>query len=154
MSTQTLKAQVQADLHDAMRAREKVRAGTLRMVLTSITNEEVAGQEHRELGDDEVLRVIAKEAKKRKEAATAYSEAGRGELVAQEEAELAILEEYLPAQLGDDELRALVAAAIDETGATGMPQMGQVMRAAQAMVAGRADAGRVAALVKESLLRR
>jgi uncharacterized protein len=154
MSTQTLKAQVQADLHDAMRAREKVRAGTLRMVLTSITNEEVAGHEHRELGDDEVLRVIAKEAKKRKEAATAYSEAGRDELVAQEEAELEILEEYLPAQLGDDELRALVAAAIDETGATGMPQMGQVMKATQAMVAGRADGGRVAALVKESLLRR
>jgi uncharacterized protein len=154
MSTQTLKAQVQADLHDAMRAREKVRAGTLRMVLTSITNEEVAGHEHRELGDDEVLRVIAKEAKKRKEAATAYSEAGRDELVAQEEAELEILEEYLPAQLGDDELRALVAAAIDQTGATGMPQMGQVMKATQAMVAGRADGGRVAALVKESLLRR
>lgn len=154
MSTQSLKAQVQADLHDAMRAKEKVRAGTLRMVLTSITNEEVAGHEHRDLSDDEVLKVIAKEAKKRKEAATAYTEAGRDELVAQEEAELEILDAYLPAQLGDDDLRALVAAAITETGATGMPQMGQVMKAAQAKVAGRADGGRVAAMVKESLLRR
>lgn len=152
MSTQSLKAQVQADLHDAMRAREKVRAGTLRMVLTSITNEEVAG-EHRDLTDDEVLKVIAKEAKKRKEAATAYADAGRDELVAQEEAELEILETYLPAQLGDDELRAIVAAAVAKTGATGMPQMGQVMKVAQAKVAGRADGGRVAALVKESLLR-
>jgi len=153
MSTQSLKAQVQADLHDAMRAREKVRAGTLRMVLTSITTEEVAG-EHRDLTDDEVLKVIAKEAKKRKEAATAYAEAGRGELVAQEEAELEILETYLPAPLGDDELRTIVAVAVAETGASGMPQLGQVMKVAQAKVAGRADGGRVAALVKESLLRR
>lgn len=154
MSTQSLKARVQADLHDAMRAKEKVRAGTLRMVLTSITNEEVAGHEHRDLSDDEVLKVIAKEAKKRKEAATAYTEAGRDELVAQEEAELEILDAYLPAQLGDDDLRTLVAAAIAETGATGMPQMGQVMKVVQAKVAGRADGGRVAALVKESLLHR
>ena len=151
MSTESLKARVQEDLHDAMRAREKVRAGTLRMVLTAVTNEEVAG-EHRELTDDEVLKVIGKEAKKRREAATAYAEAGRGELVAQEEAELGILETYLPAQLGDEELRSLVADAVAETGATGMAQMGQVMKVAQAKVAGRADGGRVAALVKEILL--
>jgi uncharacterized protein YqeY len=153
MSTQSLKAQVQADLQDAMRAREKVRAGTLRMVLTAVTNEEVAG-EHRELSDDEVLKAIAKEAKRRREAAAAYAEAGRGELVAQEEAELAILETYLPAQLGEAELRALVAQAIDETGATGLARMGQVMKVAQAKVAGRADGGRVAALVKDALLDR
>lgn len=153
MSTESLKARVQADLHDAMRAREKVRAGTLRMVLTAVTNEEVSG-EHRELSDDEVLKVIGKEAKKRREAATAYAEAGRGELVAQEEAELGILETYLPAQLGDEELRSLVADAVAETGATGMAQMGQVMKVAQAKVAGRADGGRVAALVKEILLMR
>ena len=154
MSTQSLKATVQGDLHDAMRAKEKVRAGTLRMVLTSITNEEVSGTEHRELGDDEVLKVIAKEAKKRKEAATAYRDAGREELAQREEAELGILEEYLPAQLGDDELRAIVAAAVAETGASGMQQMGQVMKVAQSRVAGRADGGRVAAVVKETLLGR
>lgn len=151
MSTQPLKAQIQADLHDAMRAHEKTRAGTLRMVLTSITNEEVAGKEHRDLSDDDVLKVIAKEAKKRKEAATAYTDAGRSELASQEEAELAILEAYLPQQLGDAELRAIVAAAVAETGASSMQQMGQVMKVAQGQVAGRADGGRVAALVKAVL---
>lgn len=149
-----LKDTVQNDLHAAMRAQEKVRAGTLRMVLTSITNEEVAGSEHRDLTDDDVLKVIAKEAKKRKEAAAAYTDAGRPELAAQEEAELEILEAYLPAQLGDEELRAIVSSVIEATGATGMQQMGQVMKAAQAQVAGRADGGRVAAIVKESLLGR
>ncbi|NLJ54605.1 MAG: GatB/YqeY domain-containing protein [Intrasporangiaceae bacterium] len=150
----TLKDAVQNDLHTAMRGREKVRAGTLRMVLTSITTEEVSGTEHRDLTDDEVLKVIAKEAKKRKEAAAAYTDAGRPELAAQEEAELAILETYLPTQLGDEELRAIVSGVIAETGATGMQQMGQVMKAAQAEVAGRADGGRVAAIVKQTLLGR
>lgn len=154
MNAHSLKAQLQADLHDAMRAQAKVRAGTLRMVLTSITNAEVAGTEHRDLTDEDVLSVIAKEGKKRREAAAAYAQAGRAELVAQEEAELAILDAYLPAQLGDDELRAIVAAAVSDTGATGMQQMGQVMKVAGASVAGRADGGRVAALVKETLQRR
>jgi uncharacterized protein len=154
MSSPNLKAQLQADLHDAMRAREKVRAGTLRMVLTAITNAEVSGTEARELTDEDVRGVIAKEAKKRREAASAYEDAGRGELAAQEEAELEILETYLPAQLGDDELRAIVAEAVAETGASGMAQMGQVMRVAQGKVGGRADGGRVAALVRESLLAR
>jgi uncharacterized protein YqeY len=154
MSTQSLKAQVQDDLHDAMRAREKVRSATLRMVLTAITNEEVSGAAHRELSDDEVLKVIAKEAKKRKEAAAAYHDAGRAELAGQEESELVILETYLPAQLGDDELRRIVAYAVAETGATGMQQMGQVMKVAQGRIAGRADGGRVAAVVKETLLGR
>lgn len=153
MSSPSLKDQVHADLQEAMRAKDRVRAGTLRMVLTSITTEEVAG-EHRELSDDEVLKVVAKEAKKRKEAATAYADAGRAELVAREEAELAILATYLPAQLDDAELRVIVAEAVESTGATGMAQMRQVMKAAQAAVAGRADGGRVAALVKESLLGR
>lgn len=151
MSTQSLKAQVQADLHDAMRAQDKTRAGTLRMVLTAITTAEVAGAEHRDLDDDEVLKVIAKEAKKRQEAAGAYTDAGRSELAAQEEAEFAILETYLPKQLDDAALRDLVAAAIEQTGATGMQHMGQVMKAAQGAVAGRADGGRVAALVKAAL---
>ena len=150
----SLKSTIQDDLHAAMRERDKVRSGTLRMVLTAITTAEVAGTAVKELTDDEVLHVLAKEAKKRKEAAAAYTEAGRGELADQENAELEVLEAYLPAQLGDDDLRALVAEAIAETGASGMQQMGQVMKVAQAKVAGRADGGRVAALVKESLLAR
>ena len=151
MTDTTLKAQLQRDLHDAMRARDKVRAGTLRMTLTSITTAEVAGDEARELSDDEVLKVIAKEAKKRKESAAAFAGAGRAELAATEEAELAVLEGYLPEQLGDDELRVIVERAVESTGATGMPQMGQVMKAAQGEVAGRADGGRVAAVVKQVL---
>ena len=151
MTDSTLKTQIQHDLHDAMRARDKVRSGTLRMTLTSITNAEVAGDEARELSDDEVLKVVAKEAKKRKESSVAYTDAGRPELAAVEEAELVVLEHYLPAQLGDDELQAIVARAVESTGATGMPQLGLVMKAAQAEVAGRADGGRVAAVVKQVL---
>jgi uncharacterized protein YqeY len=151
MTEQSLKATVQSDLTDAIRQRDQVRSGTLRLALTSITNEEVSGTEARELSDDEVLKVLAKEAKKRKEAATAYAGAGRPELAAKEEAELAVLEAYLPAQLSDDELATIVAAAIEPTGATGMPQLGQVMKVAQGVVAGRADGGRVAAAVKAAL---
>ena len=148
---QSLKATVQSDLTSAMRARDQVRSGTLRMALAAMTNEEVSGTEARELSDDEVLKVLAKEAKKRKEASAAYTDAGRPELAAKEDAELAILEAYLPAQLSDEELAAIVAAAIESTGATGMQQMGQVMKVASPVVAGRADGGRVAALVKASL---
>lgn len=147
----TLKDKVRSELHDAIRAKEKVRAATLRMVLTAITNEEVAGDEHRELTDDDVLRVITREAKKRREAAAAFSDAGRRELAETEEAELAILTDYLPTQLSDDELGAIVADAVAEVGATGMQQMGQVMKLAQAKAAGRAEGGRVAALVKQAL---
>ena len=154
MTDTTLKARLQNDLHDAMRARDKVRSGTLRMVLTSITNAEVAGDEARELSDDEVLKVVAKEAKKRKEASAAYRDASRPELADTEDAELVVLEGYLPAQLGDDELRAIVERAVAATGATGMPQMGQVMKAAQVEVAGRADGGRVAAVVRQVLAAR
>jgi uncharacterized protein YqeY len=154
MSEQTLKATVQRDLTAAMRERDQVRAGTLRMALTAISTEEVSGKEARELTDDDVLKVLAKEAKKRKEAATAFTDAGRPELADKEQAELAVLEAYLPAQLSDAELEAIVAKAIDDTGATGMQQMGQVMKAAQAAVAGRADGRRVAAVVKATLSRR
>jgi len=154
MTEQSLKATVQHDLTDAMRARDQVRSGTLRMVLTAITTEEVSGTEARELTDDEVLKVLAKEAKKRKEAAAAYTGAGRPELAATEETELAILEAYLPAQLSDAELEAIVATAIEQTGATGMQQMGQVMKIASPVVAGRADGGRVAAAVKAALAAR
>ena len=121
MTDDTLKARLQHDLHDAMRARDTVRSGTLRMTLTAITNAEVAGDEARELSDDEVLKVVAKEAKKRKEAAAAFTGAGRPELAATEEAELLVLEGYLPAQLDDEALREIVDRAVAATGATGMP---------------------------------
>ena len=146
-----MKSTLRADLHSSMREHDKVRSETLRMALTAITNEEVSGTTARELSDDDVLKVLAKEAKKRREAATAYNEAKRPELAAKEEAELAILEAYLPARLSDAELEALVAQALTETGATGMSQMGMVMKAANALVAGRADGGRIAAIVKSAL---
>jgi len=151
LGTSELKSTLRADLHTSMRERDQVRSATLRMALTSVTNEEVSGTTARELSDDEVLKVLAKEAKKRREAATAYIEAKRPELAAKEEAELALLEAYLPAQLSDTELQELVTQAVSETGASGMPQMGLVMKAAAALVAGRAEGGRVAALVKSAL---
>jgi len=147
----TSKQSLREDMTAAMRARDKVRTATLRMALAAVTNAEVAGKEAKELTDDEVQQVIAKEAKKRREAAQAYDDAGRSELAESERAELAVLEEYLPKQLSDEELGTLVADAISETGASGMAAMGQVMKAVQPKVAGRADGGRVAAAVKQAL---
>jgi uncharacterized protein YqeY len=147
----TLKHQLQSDLTAAMRARDQVGAGTLRMALTAVTTEEVAGTEHRDLTDDDVLRVLTKEAKKRREAATAYTGAGRAELAAKEEAELAVLEGYLPTQLSDEELERIVREAVASSGASGMPQMGLAMKAANSAVAGRAEGGRVAAVVRRVL---
>jgi uncharacterized protein len=149
--TSQLKSTLRADLHTSMREHDKVRSETLRMALTAVTNEEVSGTRARELSEDEVLKVLAKEARKRREAATAYIEAKRPELAAKEEAELAFLEAYLPAQLSDTELQALVVQALSETGVTGMSQMGLAMKAATALVAGRAEGGRVAAIVKSAL---
>lgn len=153
MEPMSLKSTIQDDLHTAMRARDKVRAGTLRMVLTAITTAEVAGTQVKRLTDDEVLQVLAKEAKKRKESASAFTDAGRPELAEREEAELVVLATYLPAQLNDDEIDAIAADAVLKTGASGMQQMGQVMKATQAAVARRADGGRVAAAVKRALAR-
>jgi uncharacterized protein YqeY len=147
----TVKQQLQDDLTTAMKARDEVRLGTVRMALTAVTNEEVSGKQQRELSDDEVLKVLARELKKRKEAAAAYSDAGHTDRAAAEMAEAAVLEAYLPAQLSDEELTALVAAAIAEAGATEPKQMGQVMKAATPKVAGRADGGRVAGEVKRQL---
>lgn len=147
----SLKGTLQNDLHDSMRAKDKVRSGTLRMTLTAVTNAEVAGKEQIELSDQDVLKVIAKEAKKRKEAATAYTEANRPELAAIEEAELVILQSYLPAQLDDATLDELATAAVAESGASGMAQIGAVMKVVQPKVAGRADGGRVAAAVRKAL---
>ncbi|GEL23627.1 hypothetical protein PSU4_25810 [Pseudonocardia sulfidoxydans NBRC 16205] len=151
-----LKQRLRDDLTAAMKARDDLVKGTLRMTLTAIGNAEVAGTEARELSDDEVLKVIAKEAKKRAESAEAFSAAGRAELAAQEIAEGEVLAGYLPTQLTDDELAVIAAAAVAETeaelgSAPGQRQMGQVMKKANAAAAGRADGGRVAAAVKALL---
>lgn len=151
MTDTTLKATLQHDLTEAIRGRDQVRSGTLRMTLAAVMNAEVAGASAVTLSDDEVQQVIAKEAKKRKESATAYTDAGRPELAEKEQAELAVLEEYLPAQLDDAELAEIVSRAVASTGAASMKEMGQVMKAAQGEVAGRADGGRVAAAVKAAL---
>ena len=146
-----LKERLRADLNAAMRARDQVRMRTLRMALTSITNEEVAGDSARDLTDDEVLEVLTREAKKRREAAKFFSDAGRSDQAAAERAEGDVLAGYLPAQLSDDELAVLVDAAIAETGASGMAGMGQVMKTVTPRVAGRADGARVAAEVRRRL---
>jgi len=147
----TLKEQLRADLTTAMKARDEARTRTLRMALTSVSNEEVAGDAARELSDDEVQKILAREAKRRREAATAFAGAGRDEQAAAERAEEEILAAYLPAQLSDEELRQLVEAAIEATGATGPAAMGQVMKAVTPKVAGRAEGSRVAALVRSKL---
>lgn len=146
-----LKERLRADLNDAMRARDQVRMRTLRLALTSITNEEVSGATARDLTDDEVLRVLTREARKRKEAAEAFSVAGRPEQAAAERAEGDVLAGYLPAQLSDDEITAVVAEAIAETGASGMAGMGPVMKLVTPRIAGRADGARVAAEVRRRL---
>lgn len=152
MSTSTgLKATLQHDLTEAIRAKDKTRSATLRMALTSISNAEVAGTQARELSDDEVLAVLTKEGKKRRESAEAYDGAGREELAAQERAELEVIETYLPAQLDDAELDRLAAEAVAEVGADSPRQLGQVMKVLQPRVAGRAEGGRVAAAAKRAL---
>jgi len=149
--TATLKTTLQADLTQAIRERDQIGAGTLRMALTAVTNEEVAGKVARALTDDDVVTVLSREAKRRREAATAYEGAGRPELAERELAELQVLQRYLPTPLSDEELDELVARAVAESGATGMPQLGLVMKAVQPLVAGRADGGRVAASVRRRL---
>jgi uncharacterized protein len=146
-----LKDRLRADLTAAMKARDQVRTRTLRMALTSVTNEEVAGKAARDLSDDEVLKVLAKEARRRREAAEAFEGAGRTEQAASERAEGEVLAAYLPAQLDDAELTAIVAEAVSETGASGMASMGQVMKVVTPRVAGRAEGGRVAAEVRRVL---
>jgi uncharacterized protein YqeY len=146
-----LKDRLHADLNAAMKARDELTTATLRMALTAVTNEEVAGKTARELSDDEVVKVLAREEKKRREAAEAYDQAGRPELADRERAEGGVLQGYLPAQLDDDELAALVRAAIAESGATTPQQMGLVMKAVQPTIAGRADGKRVSDEVRRQL---
>jgi uncharacterized protein YqeY len=147
----TLKDSLTADLRTAMKARDELTTSTLRMALAAVRNAEVAGTAARELTDDEVLGVLAKEAKKRREAATAFADAGRAEQADKERAEGEVLERYLPAQLSDEELAALVAGALSAGGFAGKGQMGPAMKAAQAAVAGRAEGARVAAEVRRQL---
>ena len=146
-----LKERLRTDLSAAMRTRDQVRLRTLRMALTAITNEEVAGASSRELSDDDIVKVLTREAKKRREAADAFGSAGRADQAAAERAEGEVLAEYLPAQLDDEELGRLVSEVIAETGASGMPAMGQVMKAITPRVAGRADGARVAGEVRRQL---
>ena len=151
-----LKDQIRTDLTNSMKAKDTVRTGTLRMVLSALQAEEVAGKEARSLSDDEVLKVIAKESKKRLEAAQVFDDAGRAELAQKERAEEEVLSGYLPKQLDDDEVSELVDAAIAEVRGQsgdepGMRQMGQVMKAATARAAGRADGSRLSAVVKARL---
>ncbi|WP_448625751.1 GatB/YqeY domain-containing protein [Geodermatophilus sp. URMC 64] len=146
-----LKDQLRADLTTAMKSRDELRTATLRMALAAVSAEEVAGKEARELSDDEVQAVLRREAKKRREAADAFAEAGRAEQADRERAEGEVLAGYLPAQMEDADLAALVADVITQTGATGIKDMGRVMGAAQAAVAGRAEGARVAAEVRRQL---
>ncbi len=146
-----LKDKIRADLTASMKDRDEVRTRTLRMVLTEISKEEVSGAAARELDDGEVQRVLAREAKRRREAAEAFQGAGRADQAAAERAEGDVLAEYLPTQLDDAELVDLVAAAIAETGATGPGAMGQVMKAVTPKVAGRSEGSRVAAEVRRQL---
>lgn len=146
-----LKNRLRADLTSAMKTRDELRTATLRMVLAAVSAEEVSGKEARELSDDEVLAVLRREAKKRREAAEAFAGAGRAQQAEREDAEGGVLAAYLPAQLDDADLAALVADAVTRTGASGMSDMGKVMGAAQGAVAGRADGARVAAEVRRQL---
>ncbi|MFJ5775029.1 GatB/YqeY domain-containing protein [Streptomyces sp. NPDC093094] len=150
----TLKSKLQEDLNASIKARDALRSSTLRMTLAAITKEEVAGKEKRELSDDEVQKVIIREAKKRREAAEAFAQGGRAEQAAQEEAEGEVLATYLPKQLSDEELEQIVSQAVAEAraaGAEGPRAMGAVMKIVNPKVAGQAEGGRVASVVKKLL---
>ncbi len=148
-----LKDRLRADLTTAIKARDEVRSSTIRMLLTAITNAEVAGKAHRELSDDDIVGVLSTEAKKRREAATAFADGGRLEMADKERAEGVVIGDYLPAQLSEDEIAGIVSAAIDKTGAAGegMRAMGKVMGLVTPQVKGKADGSAVAAEVRRQL---
>jgi hypothetical protein len=146
-----LKDRLETDLRSAMKARDELVTSTLRMTLAAVRNAEVAGDRARELGEDEVQAVITREAKKRREAATAFADAGRAEQAERERAEEGVLATYLPSQLSDQELTGIVAEALAGVDTSGRAAMGQAMKAAQGAVAGRAEGGRVAAEVRRQL---
>ncbi|MET7422256.1 GatB/YqeY domain-containing protein [Dactylosporangium sp. NPDC005555] len=146
-----LKERLESDLRVAMKARDELVTSTLRMAITAVRNAEVAGKAARELSDEEILSVLTKEAKKRREAAEAFADAGREAQAAKERAEEEVLAGYLPAQLSDEDLAGIVRDALAGAGLSGMASMGQAMKAAQGAVAGRAEGGRVAAEVRAQL---
>ena len=146
-----LKEKLQADLTDSIRSRNEVVSGTVRMLLAAITNEEVAGKTAKILTDAEIISVLSREAKKRREAVEAYTQAKRDDLASKEKAEAAIIANYLPEQLSEDEIKKLIQAAITETGAAGAAGMGLVMKVLQPKIAGKADGGVVSGLVKAAL---
>ena len=152
----TLKARLRTDLTAAMKARDSLTTATLRLALAAITTAEVSGTTAKELTDTEVMGVIGKEVRKRAEAAEAFAGAGRAEQAAKEEAEAAVLNRYLPTPLTDAEIVGLVSTAVEDVAAsTGGPvtmrQMGLVIKAVQAVAAGRADGSRISAAVKAAL---
>jgi len=153
MAGMTLKDQLRSDLTTAIKARDEVRSSTLRMVLTAITNAEVAGKEARQLSDEDIVGVLSSEAKKRREAATAFEDGGRAEMAAKEKAEAAVIADYLPEQLDAAAIEKIVTAAVEQTGAAGegMRAMGKVMGVVQPQVKGRADGSAVAAEVRRQL---
>ena len=146
-----LKEKLQADLTDAIRSRNEVVSGTVRMLLAAITNEEVAGKAAKVLTDAEIITVLSREAKKRREAVEAYTQAKRDDLAGKEKAEAAVIANYLPEQLSEGEIKKLIADAIAETGAKGPTGMGLVMKVLQPKIAGKADGGVVSGLVKAAL---
>ena len=147
----SIKEQLKKDLTEAIRGRDEITSGTIRMVLTAITNEEVAGKEARTLSDDEVISVLSREGKKRREAAEAFENAGRADKAALEKSEGEVIAKYLPAQLSEADIAAIIAEAIASTGAAGPADMGKVMGAVKPKIAGKADGGVVSALVKAAL---
>jgi uncharacterized protein YqeY len=146
-----LKEKLQSDLTDAIRSRAEVKAGTIRMLLAAITTEEVSGKAARVLKDDEIITVLSREAKKRREAVEAYVAAKRDDLADKERAEGEVIAQYLPAQLSEDEVKKMIADAISETGAAGPAGMGLVMKVLSPKISGKADGGVVSGLVKAAL---
>jgi uncharacterized protein len=149
----SLKDRLRTDLTAAMKARDELRSSTLRMVLTAITNAEVAGKEARQLSDDDIVGVLSSESKKRREAAMAFDEGGRVDMAAKERAEAEVIADYLPEQLGPDEIAKVVSEAVEKLGVAGAgpKAMGQVMGVVQPQVKGRADGAAVAAEVRRQL---
>ena len=147
----SIKEQLKLDLTEAIRSRDEIVSGTIRMVLTAITNEEVSGKEARQLSDEEVIAVLSREAKKRREAAEAFAEAGRTDKATLEKAEGEVIAKYLPAKLTEADIEAMIAEAIAATGAAGPADMGKVMGAIKGKIAGKADGSVVSSLVKAAL---
>jgi uncharacterized protein YqeY len=146
-----LKETLKSDLTEAIRSSNKVVSGTIRMVLTAITNEEVSGKEARVLTEDEIITVLSREAKKRREAADEFAKANRPDKSAEEKAEGEVIARYLPAQLTEEDVKKLITAAIAATGAAGPGDMGKVMGAIKGQIAGKADGSLVSSLVKAAL---